>query len=584
MLSWFSWPGPQVTAPGLAPLAVARTRAVVVAIGVGLAMLPLGASARPDPGRVEDTHSDSELLHVPFPGPEVVTEWLLEGLDVWSVHPENGVVMLADAATVDGLSAAGHALARLSPQQTTPRWFACYSTGQQIVERLERMAATYPDLVELVSPGSSWESQRGNADRQLWTARLTNRAAPGPRPATYIVGLHHAREIITPEVALELGEALLAAYATDPDIAWLLDSTEIWITPSANPDGHVKAVARENWRKNTNAEACAGQPARNGNGPGVDLNRNYGFLWGRQGASTDPCNATYRGEAAFSEPESRALADLMTELDPTLVVSLHSYSDLVLYPWGYTHEPAPDDHSLRSVAEVYAAYTGYRPQPSSDLYITSGDTCDWVYGQLARPCLTAEIGSQADGAFWPDCTVRRRLVADNVAALQHLVRLAPDPYGLARGPLVRAVSVRRGAAEGLVTAAIDDTRTGGDVIEAAEVFFGYPGDPGTGLPMAITPRGRGQAGASLAVPLESVPDVRYVLVRARDRSGAWGPIAAGWQNAAIALPTLTPIPSATATATDTPAVTPTPTVTSTPAIRGQGALRLLLPSLRTDSP
>ncbi len=126
--------------------------------------------------------------------------------------------------------------------------------------------------------------------------------------------------------AMFLANALIDGASSNARIARILSTCEIFILPSVNPDGyeHTWTTARL-WRKNRRD---------NGNGTfGVDPNRNWGFQWGRGGASTDPASETYRGTAAFSEPETQPLRDFFYA-HPNIVghMDYHSYSQLLLWP------------------------------------------------------------------------------------------------------------------------------------------------------------------------------------------------------------------------------------------------------------
>jgi carboxypeptidase T len=163
-----------------------------------------------------------------------------------------------------------------------------------------------------------------------------------------------------------------------------------------NPDGHEHSRAEERlWRKNRR---------RNDDGSfGVDPNRNYGYMWGILDVPTSshvPSDETYVGPRAFSEPETQAVRDLIGCERFAGVITYHSYSQLILYPWGYTEKPIPDvQHRMLMVElarEMQTLIQGvhgkvYVPQQSSELYPTAGDTTDWTYGTYGIPSLTIEL-------------------------------------------------------------------------------------------------------------------------------------------------------------------------------------------------
>jgi len=158
-----------------------------------------------------------------------------------------------------------------------------------------------------------------------------------------------------------------------------------------NPDGHVYIEQGNDWRRNR-------RPTTGGN-IGVDLNRNWGYQFGVDGAtSDDPASEVYHGPYAFSENETVALRDLALRQRFSTSLSYHAVASLILYPWGWTTQRAPDYLELKAMAETMAAWNGYTPQQSCDLYFTHGDSEDWFYGNTSTLAFTIEL----DTAFHPD--------------------------------------------------------------------------------------------------------------------------------------------------------------------------------------
>jgi hypothetical protein len=209
------------------------------------------------------------------------------------------------------------------------------------------------------------------------------------------------------EVPLYVMRRLLDGAASDPVLGSLVAAREIWIIPIVNPDGYVYVEAHSNgqssgwWRKNRRP---------NGDGTiGVDLNRNYGYLWGYDdfGSSPAPASETYRGAGPFSEPETAAIRDFMAARHFTVSLSFHSYGSLVLYPWGYAAIDTPDHPVFRALGDSMALQNGYRAgNPKSHaIYVTNGAMDDWVYGDTAtKPRLfgyTFELNTADQGGFAP---------------------------------------------------------------------------------------------------------------------------------------------------------------------------------------
>ena len=174
--------------------------------------------------------------------------------------------------------------------------------------------------------------------------------------------------------------------------------------------------------------------AKNADGStGVDLNRNYGWGWGGGGASPNPDDDTYRGPAAFSEPESKAVRDFVNAR-PNLKVllSYHTFSELILYPWGGSNDQIPDAPArtaFQTMAGEMAKMTGYTPEQSSDLYIATGDTCDWAWGEKGIFAFTFELTPKSmwDGGFYPGAGVVQRVFQANIRPALYLIDLSDDP-------------------------------------------------------------------------------------------------------------------------------------------------------------
>lgn len=284
-----------------------------------------------------------------------------------------------------------------------------YHTYAEVKAELDAAVAARPDLVRYESIGKTVEG------RPIHAVRVGGPASEG-KPAFLICGLHHSREWISIEPPMALLQWLIGS---DPTAQAMTESREIWIVPVVNPDGlEYSQTQYKMWRKNR---------AKNADGSvGVDPNRNYGYKWGLPGASPDPGSETYRGPSAFSEPEIQAIRDLGLREKFVSVLSFHSYSELVLWPWGFTYDPAPDDDVLAAHGRKMGELTGYTPQQSSDLYPTSGDFDDWFYGELGALAYTFELGTQ----FVPPESEIPAIVAANMKALKYFLAECADPFPL----------------------------------------------------------------------------------------------------------------------------------------------------------
>lgn len=475
---------------------------------------------------------DQQLVRLQFKDHAQLQRWVDNGLDVWQV---DGHVALAaiNKRQRETLQADGIDLQSTS-DLTWVSFPAGYRTYDDMLTFLLERHDRYPALLHLYDVGDSWEKQNGLANRDLYVARLTSPQGPDNKPKLFVVAEHHAREIITPEIAMDFIDDLLQHYGQDPMVTWLLDNREIWVMPMANPDGHARAAQGQHWRKNTNrTDACnQGAPP---NSYGVDLSRNYGYEWGQPaGSSAEPCNLTYRGAAPFSEPETQALRDLIPEKQFAFLISLHAYGDEVLYPWAYTWNPAPDAASLRALADRMAAPGGYTAMQATGIgYMSSGDEIDWSYGELGIPSFVIEVGGMEDGFFWPDYDLKDQLYQEVRPALIYAALAADRPYQAAGGPDARQISTDVHQPQITVRALVSDRWTGGDQVASAELFLEILDESGTGIP--LSPAGVGRDSQTwMTVTLDESVFLRFVgrrvpiIIVAEDNTGKRGVPAVAW--------------------------------------------------------
>lgn len=305
---------------------------------------------------------------------------------------------------------------------------AKYHDYAETVAELRNLNMKHADITRLQSIGKSHEN------RDIWAIHInTNpdalqRGASG-KPGVLFMGAHHAREHLTVEMALMLAQHLLDNRSNE-QIARLLDTRDIWIIPMVNPDGaeyDISTGRYKMWRKNRRNN-------KDGN-YGVDLNRNYGFKWGTGGSSNQTSSDVYMGPEPFSEPETRAIRDFVRErTNAKVLLTLHTYSELVLYPWGHSYDAignARDQAVFQTMARTMAGWNKYTPQQSSDLYIASGDTTDWAYGELGMFAFTFELSPKdawGGGGFYPGAGMIDKAFQDNLRPFMYLIEVADDPY------------------------------------------------------------------------------------------------------------------------------------------------------------
>ncbi len=326
--------------------------------------------------------------------------------------------------------------------------YACYSTVEETFARMDQMALNYPDLADIVDIGDSWEKTiNANNGHDIRILKLTNQNITGDKPILFLASAIHAREYTTAELNTRFAEYLLSHYGTDADVTWILDHHEIHLSLQTNPDGRKQAETGELWRKNTNEAYCSpGSSSR-----GADLNRNYSFEWA---SGTNECSDTFGGASPESEPELSAqmayirdhfddnrgagINDAVPDDTAGIFVDIHSYSQLVLFPWGYAYDDSPNHNQFNALAKRTAYFNNYTPEPASDLYPVNGSSIDTTYGELGIASLVFELGT----SFFQDCAVFESTVfPDNLKALLYLARVAQAPYKQPLGPDVENFTI-----------------------------------------------------------------------------------------------------------------------------------------------
>jgi len=268
--------------------------------------------------------------------------------------------------------------------------------------------------------------------RPIWGMKISdNPEMDEDEPEVLYNALIHAREPIGIEVLLYFMWHLLENYGYDSTVTYLVDNRELWFVPIINPDGYeynrqIDSLGGGMWRKNRR---------NNGDGSyGVDLNRNYGYMWGydNAGSSPNPSSQTYRGTAPFSEPETQVIRALVDSSNFVLALNYHSFGEYFLYPWGYDYLYTPDHQVFKSIADSVSALNGYKAGTSWEvLYLTNGDADDWMYGEQTEKnkifSFTPEVGSEMDG-FWPDPYWIPYLCEQQLEPNLLIASLAENPY------------------------------------------------------------------------------------------------------------------------------------------------------------
>ena len=307
-----------------------------------------------------------------------------------------------------------------------------YHSYTEMAADVAAVAAAHPDIVSRFSIGKSYQG------RDLWAVKISDNVnVDEPEPEVMFDGGHHADEHMSTEMTLHILHWLVDGYGVDPRITTIVDSREIWIVFMVNPDGveyDISGGKFHNWRKNR-------QPTPGTSSIGTDLNRNYGYRWGGGGrTSANPADITYRGTAAFSTPEDRAMRAFLASRvvggrqQIRTAMTFHESGRLVMWPYGYTMTDVPgdmtyQDHAaLALIGRTMAATNGYKPEQASDLYISSGTSRDYQYGVYRIFTYTFEMSVVA----YPDDSLIEAETGRNKEAALYVMERACVPAGGAR--------------------------------------------------------------------------------------------------------------------------------------------------------
>lgn len=274
-----------------------------------------------------------------------------------------------------------------------------YTDYSELNGILQELAGKYSRILNIYKNlGRSYE------DRTIWMVKISDN--PGTdeddEPELLFAGAHHGNELIGNEMAIFIITTLLEGYGSDPRITWLIDNHEVWVIPMPNPDGAEYTFNVESWRKNRSpnyiSEISPGplKPKVYPSSYGVDLNRNYDIEWGDPEGSSVwlQRSGTYSGPEPFSELETQAIRDLVLAHNFSVYMDYHSGIELILYPWGYTSDPTPDNTLFERLGERLSELTGYEAVQGYELYQTNGDAVDWVYSATRTKSFTVELSEE----------------------------------------------------------------------------------------------------------------------------------------------------------------------------------------------
>lgn len=302
-----------------------------------------------------------------------------------------------------------------------------FYTLAEVYTQLDSMRQKYPNIISSkVSIGNTVEN------RPTYMVKISdNPDIDEDEPEVLYTALIHAREPQSMMQMIYFMYYLLENYNTDPSVQYLVDNREMFFIPVLNPDGYeynrsTNPSGGGMWRKNRK---------NNGGSYGIDLNRNFGpyAYWNAPngGSSTVPSSDTYRGTAPFSEPETANLRDFLATRYFKNALNYHTYSNLLIYPYGALEMETPDSATFREFARDMTAYNGYEYGTDQQTvgYSTRGNSDDYFYdgdtvlnhGKIFA--MTPEVGSTG---FWPSQSEIFPLAIENLMPNIYYAYVAGD--------------------------------------------------------------------------------------------------------------------------------------------------------------
>ncbi len=295
-----------------------------------------------------------------------------------------------------------------------------YLTPATLEARMTALQQVNPKIARLVELGKSNQG-RPIMGMLLSTTLDFNSSEYFLKPTIIFDGLHHAREIMTPEIVVDVGDTILKN-TQSRGVQEILKNWNVWIIPMMNPDGsNIVFTSNNMWRKNARADANSIY--------GVDINRNYNYRFGEcNGSSSSKGSDTYHGAGPTSEPETQAITKLADYVHPTASLSYHSYSELVLYPFGCQGDVTSENTMIQKIAGELAAQLPsdsggkhYAPgTPWQLLYSVDGSSMDYMYAAHGALAYTFEVNTD----FQPSYDIRNATVAKHRNAWMYFINRA----------------------------------------------------------------------------------------------------------------------------------------------------------------
>ncbi|XP_046704783.1 carboxypeptidase A1-like [Silurus meridionalis] len=263
--------------------------------------------------------------------------------------------------------------------------YATYHQLDTIYTWMDSLVANHPNLISKVQIGSSYEN------RPMYVLKFSTGGSH--RPAIWIDAGIHSREWISTASAVWMANKMATDFGVDPSVTSLLGQMDVYLMIVTNPDGYAYTHTNNRmWRKTRSVNP--GSTCR-----GVDPNRNWDAGFGGPGTSKNPCSESYHGPSAHSAIEVKNIVNLIENHGNfKSFISIHAYSQLLMYPYGYTCNNIPDQAELHSVGQgavqaLSSLYgTTYKVGSICKIiYQASGGSIDWSYNKGVKYSFAFEL-------------------------------------------------------------------------------------------------------------------------------------------------------------------------------------------------
>ena len=314
---------------------------------------------------------DQAIVKIPLSNPSTLGKIIDNDFAILEIN-ENNVIIFSTIQEIKWLEAQN-----LNPKilfddysemigwKENPELLDDFHSYSELTSELQDIASTYPSIAKIYNLGKSVQG------RTIWGLKITDNPDIEENEAEVrICGCHHGNELMSVELPLMLAWLLVENYESDPNIQDLVDEREIWIIPLVNPDGREMTS-----RYNAN---------------GVDLNRDYGYMWGGEGGSPSP----------FSQPETKVIRNHAIDNNFVFSLSFHTSGDVVNYIWNYKGDPVADNEVVAALSEQYGSHNNYWVVEGYDWYQTRGDTNDFSYGCRGDIDWTIEVQNSDIPQAW----------------------------------------------------------------------------------------------------------------------------------------------------------------------------------------